>query len=563
MDKVSEILSSKLNDAIVNYRMWGEMYYNVQNYGVLPGGVDVTAALQALVNKATVESRTAIFFPPGDYKVTAISNDSAVFYVGDNARFVGGYTKVINLIGTNPGPYGGPPNAHAATHVTGGADVIPNAVAGGISGLMSGDDKTKLNGVATGANNYVHPSTHPPSIITQDASNRFVSDGEKTTWNAKANQSDLTTHTSNTVIHVTQTDRDRWDAGGGGGTAGPSFGKVNDIQSVTANDTITFAAGTGMAVSTDPATKTVTYTAQGSSAPGSHASTHITGGSDVIPNVVAGGNSGLMSGSDKTKLDGVATGANNYTHPATHPPSIIAQDANNRFVTDTQITQWNSGGSGVTIGTTAAVTYYVDGTAGNDTTGTGTQALPFKTIQKAVDTLWNLCKGKINHNCNILLKDSITYPESIVVSGFWGLGYLTIRGNYTNSGAKATISNLTVYSCSSGGFFVKDLTATSSNTAFAVVTSTGVEISSCQVITSAGSPGIASSYSVVSVFSCVISNRSSAILSNYSTIVSNGNTGTGNTNGLVASTASTIAKVGTQPAAATAEVQNTGGVIRA
>lgn len=33
--------------------------------------------------------------------------------------------------------------------------------------------------------NYTHPTTHAPSIIAQDASNRFVSDTEKATWNAK------------------------------------------------------------------------------------------------------------------------------------------------------------------------------------------------------------------------------------------------------------------------------------------------------------------------------------------------------------------------------------------
>lgn len=42
---------------------------------------------------------------------------------------------------------------------------------------------------------------------------------------------------------------------------------------------------------------------------GEHASTHITGGTDVIADAVAGGASGLMSGSDKTKLDGIAAGA--------------------------------------------------------------------------------------------------------------------------------------------------------------------------------------------------------------------------------------------------------------
>ena len=35
------------------------------------------------------------------------------------------------------------------------------------------------------ANNYVHPANHPPSIITQDASNRFVTDAEKSAWNGK------------------------------------------------------------------------------------------------------------------------------------------------------------------------------------------------------------------------------------------------------------------------------------------------------------------------------------------------------------------------------------------
>lgn len=52
-------------------------------------------------------------------------------------------------------------------------------------GLMSKADKTKLDGMETNANNYVHPSTHPASIITQDSTHRFVSDIEKSKWNAK------------------------------------------------------------------------------------------------------------------------------------------------------------------------------------------------------------------------------------------------------------------------------------------------------------------------------------------------------------------------------------------
>lgn len=47
------------------------------------------------------------------------------------------------------------------------------------------EEKNKLSGVAEGANNYTHPATHAPSIIEQDADNRFVTDSEKSTWNGK------------------------------------------------------------------------------------------------------------------------------------------------------------------------------------------------------------------------------------------------------------------------------------------------------------------------------------------------------------------------------------------
>lgn len=41
--------------------------------------------------------------------------------------------------------------------------------------------KTKLESIA----GYTHPDSHPASMITQDATHRFVSDTEKAAWNAK------------------------------------------------------------------------------------------------------------------------------------------------------------------------------------------------------------------------------------------------------------------------------------------------------------------------------------------------------------------------------------------
>ena len=64
-------------------------------------------------------------------------------------------------------------------------------------GLSTNDfttvDKSKLDGLE----NYVHPTNHSASIITQDANNRFTTDTEKLTWNSKESGN------SNIQAHVT------------------------------------------------------------------------------------------------------------------------------------------------------------------------------------------------------------------------------------------------------------------------------------------------------------------------------------------------------------------------
>ena len=54
-----------------------------------------------------------------------------------------------------------------------------------------------------------------------------------------------------------------------------------------------------------------------SGTPTAHASTHITGGTDIIPNAVSGGNAGLMSGTDKSKLDALPKITVSATEPVT------------------------------------------------------------------------------------------------------------------------------------------------------------------------------------------------------------------------------------------------------
>ena len=96
--------------------------------------------------------------------------------------------------------------ANAVTSVTADAPVestggqypvisIPAATAA-VPGHATAAQITKLDGIEVGANNYTHPANHPPAIITQDASNRFVTDTEKATWNGKEDGGAVTAHLS-------------------------------------------------------------------------------------------------------------------------------------------------------------------------------------------------------------------------------------------------------------------------------------------------------------------------------------------------------------------------------
>lgn len=56
-----------------------------------------------------------------------------------------------SLLGGAPAGGGGPPDPHAPTHISTGSDPIPGAVSSGPSGLMTGPDKAKLDGIDAGA----------------------------------------------------------------------------------------------------------------------------------------------------------------------------------------------------------------------------------------------------------------------------------------------------------------------------------------------------------------------------------------------------------------------------
>ncbi|WP_342416270.1 glycosyl hydrolase family 28-related protein [Paenibacillus sp. FSL R10-2782] len=101
MNQASLMIAAQYRNAELVKRGFGDAFYIATAFGIFPNGKDMTNKLQALVNLANSEGRSAIFFPHGDYTVTHIDNDENITYFGDNAKFVG-YGRKINQVGYGP-----------------------------------------------------------------------------------------------------------------------------------------------------------------------------------------------------------------------------------------------------------------------------------------------------------------------------------------------------------------------------------------------------------------------------------------------------------------------------
>ena len=89
---------------------------------------------------------------------------------------------------------------------------------------------------------------------------------------------------------------------------------------------------------------------------------------------------------------------------------------------------------------TGDVTVYVNGSTGNDLTGDGTSALPFATIQKAIDALPKWLDG---YTATIDIADG-TYEESVVLQGFHG-GILELGSAARNVTLRGVLVNASSY----------------------------------------------------------------------------------------------------------------------
>ena len=156
-------------------------------------------------------------------------------------------------------------------------------------------------------NNYIHPNTHPATMITTDSTHRFVTDQEKTNWNNAI---------SGTVDTVARESIDALVSG-----------KIDNVELI--NNMLKFYAN-------NQVKKTVTLpTTSGSG-----------GGSSSVAGLPTGGSTGqILAKSSNANYDVQWKNETTYTHPNTHPASMISTDSTHRFVTDAQITKWNNNSS--------------------------------------------------------------------------------------------------------------------------------------------------------------------------------------------------------------------------
>lgn len=251
-----------------------------------------------------------------------------------------------------------------AAHVGTGGTSHANVVAAGAAGFMTGADKTKLDGIATSANNYSLPMAAAGTLggvkigsglsidaggVLSAAGATNIAQGVKTGTTVPVTSSTgtgatLTAASATEAGVMTAADKVKLD----GIAAGATVSTVTSVATKTGAVTLVKAdVGLGNVDNTTDAGKPVsTAQAAADTAIGSAAATdattkanaaqaaaiaasapvaHVGAGGAAHANVVAAGAAGFMTGADKAKLDGIATGGSDAIRtPVNATPSASA-----------------------------------------------------------------------------------------------------------------------------------------------------------------------------------------------------------------------------------------------
>lgn len=235
--------------------------------------VATSGSYDDLINKPTIPSA---YTHPASHPASMITGLSDV-------AISGSYTDLTD----KPSSFTPSSHTHAQSEISGLESALSGKAASShthasasttTAGFMSKDDKAKLDGISANANNYSHPSTHPASMIT-------------------------------------------------GLSAVATSGSYNDLSNVPS----TFAPSSHTHAQSEISGLSTALSGKANSSH-THAQSEISGLESALSGKASSSHThtsastttaGFMSKDDKVKLDGIATNANNYSHPSSHPASMI------------------------------------------------------------------------------------------------------------------------------------------------------------------------------------------------------------------------------------------------
>ncbi len=234
------------------------------------------------------------------------------------------------------------------SNVTGSSHSHSNkSVLDNITAAFTVADKQKLDNVPSDGIFYVHPTSHPSTMITEVSPKLFTSPDEKATWNDHVADKDNPHEVTKADVGLDLVEnlspeslRDR--STHTGTQPADTIEEDDDHLFMTAS----YKQGVDLAVSR------------------SHAHSNL----PILEQVTA-----AYTTEEKTKLTGIEAEANKYVHPSTHPATMITEDSDHRFVSDAEKATWNQDATTTTKGAVELATT-AEARAGTDATRAVTPA---------------------------------------------------------------------------------------------------------------------------------------------------------------------------------------------
>lgn len=238
--------------------------------------VGMQGGLETIASQPWVQSN--MYVHPASHPATMIVEDSTHRFVTDIEK------NKLQGVEENANKYVHP-DTHPATMI----------IEDSTHRFITDAEKLKIQSIEVGATNYVHPDTHPATMIVEDNNHRFMTDSQISYLTSQSDKVIPVTASNNGLMIAS--DKSKLDGISAGAEVNQNAYCVMDVNGINIpaslkSDTLKITSGTNISINTDVATKTI-----------------------IINNDYS------------------------YVHPATHPASIITEDATHRFFTDTERTK--------------------------------------------------------------------------------------------------------------------------------------------------------------------------------------------------------------------------------